>query len=131
MMSKFCLGFLVMVISASTLSAADITGTWSMALTADWTTIPQLVCTMTQKDQELTGRCSEAGNPDDRGFNLDRGKVDGDQLSWAWKVTTPDGEMWTYALTGMVDTAGTAIKGSFTLSSRFSTGKGSFTATKK
>ena len=130
-MSKFCIGILVMVTSVSAVAAADITGTWSMALTADWTTIPQLVCTMTQKDQELTGRCTEAGNPDGVGINLDGGKVDGDRLSWGWKVTTPDGEMWTYGLTGMVDTAGTAIKGSFTVSSRFSTGKGTFTATKK
>src|SRR5687767_9089068 len=117
-MSKFCLGLLVMVTSVSAVSAADITGTWSMTLTADWTTIPQLVCTMTQKEQELTGRCTESANPDDRGLNVEGGTVDGDRLSWAWKVTTPDGEMWTYALTGMVDAAGTAIKGSFTLGSR-------------
>ena len=127
-MSKLHLVFLAMVVSASPVSAADVTGTWAMTLKADWTAIPQLVCRLSQKDQEVTGRCS-AGNDSD--INLDGGKVEGDRITWRWKVVTPDGEAWTYTLTGTVDTTGTTIKGSFTLASRFSTGEGSFIAAKK
>lgn len=127
-MSKLHLVFLAMVLTPLPLSAADVTGTWAMTLKADWTAIPQLVCSLSQKDQEMTGRCSAEGDPD---FNLVDGKVEGDRITWKWKVVTPDGEAWTYALTGTIDTSGTTIKGSFTLASRFSTGEGSFMATKK
>ena len=72
-MSKLRLVFLAMVLTVLPLSAADVTGAWTMTLKADWTAIPQLVCQLSQKDQEMTGRCSAGGDPD---FNLVDGKVE-------------------------------------------------------
>ena len=54
-----------------------------------------------------------------------------DRFSCEWRITTPDGQTWTYALTGMVDAKETTMKGNFTLSSPQTKGEGSFTAKKQ
>ena len=131
-MTKFRLAlFVVPVLVISVSAAADISGIWEMGLKADWTSIPDLVCTFSQKGQELTGSCKAAAEPNGKTVDLTGGKVDGDRVSCQWNVVTPDGETWTYALTGMLDANGTMMKGAFRLSSRFSEGEGSFTAKKQ
>lgn len=47
------------------------------------------------------------------------------------KGSTPDGEPFTYSLSGTVDAKDTVMEGSFKASNRFFTGQGSFTATKR
>ena len=58
------------------------------------------------------------------------GKVDGDRVTCQWNVVTPDGQKWTYELTGKLDAKNTTMGGTFTLSGGFK-GGGSFTGTKQ
>jgi hypothetical protein len=112
-------------------SGADVSGIWEMSLKADWTTIPHLVCTLSQNGQELTGSCKAAGEPNGKQVDLTGGSVEGDTVSCQWNVVTPDGDTWTYALTGTLDSNGTMMKGTFKLSSRSREGGGSFTGKKQ
>ena len=108
--------------------AADVTGNWKLNVNLNG--VPELLCNVTQKDQRLDGTC-KAG--DETGVTLNDGSVNGDQVSWSWKVTTPDANTWTYVFTGTLDANGSAIKGIVKLS----VGPGSkqnevaFTATKQ
>jgi hypothetical protein len=112
------------------LSAADVSGIWNMNLKADWTTIPALVCTLSQNGPQLTGSCKARG--DSSGTELTGGNVEGDRFSCQWRVVTPDGQTWAYVLTGTVNPKATMIEGSFTISSgETKAGVGSFTATKQ
>jgi len=110
------------------LSAADVTGSWKLRVNLNG--VPELLCTVTQKDQRLEGTC-KAG--DESGVNVNDGRVEGDQVSWSWKVTTPDANTWTYVFTGTVGANGNTIEGI----ARFSVGSGStqnevsFTATEQ
>lgn len=130
-MTKLRLALFVVPVLVMLVSAADVSGVWDMSFKADWTSIPDLVCTFSQKGQELTGSCKAAGERNGKMVDLTGGKVDGDRVSCQWNVVTPDGETWTYALTGTLDANGTMMKGAFKLSSRFSGGEGSFTAKKQ
>lgn len=113
-------------------SAADVSGDWNMSLRADWTNIPALVCKFSQNGEQLTGSCNAVGASDkEPATQLTSGKVVKDRFSCEWRITTPDGQTWTYALTGMVDAKETTMKGSFTLSSPQTKGEGSFTAKKQ
>ena len=109
-------------------SAADMTGNWKLNINLNG--VPELLCTVTQKDQRLEGAC-KAG--DEAGVALNDGRVSGDQVSWSWKVTTPDANTWTYIFTGTLNANGSIIKGV----AKFSAGAGSkqneatFTATKQ
>jgi hypothetical protein len=116
---------------AVSVSAADVSGVWDMSLKANWTSIPELVCTLSQNGQGLTGSCRAAAERNGKAVNLTAGKVDGDSISCQWNVVTPDGESWTYALTGTVDAHGTMMKGVLKLSSRLSEGEGTFTSNKQ
>ena len=131
-MTKLRFALLVMPLFVASVSAADISGIWELSLKADWTNIPELVCNFSQKGQELTGSCRAAREPSGQSVDLNGGKVDGDSVSCQWNVVTPDGETWTYSLTGKVDQNGTIMKGSFKLSSRSGGGgEGSFTGKKR
>ena len=121
---------LIMVAGLVSVASADVSGKWKLNLTADWTTIPELTCTLSQKGQELSGSCGEAAS-DGRRADVIAGKIDDGTVSWQMKGSTPDGETFTYSLTGTVDAKGTTMKGSFKVSTRFSTGQGSFSATKQ
>jgi hypothetical protein len=89
-------------------SAADVSGNWKMTFKADWTSIPNLACALSQKDQRLEGTCS--------GVDLNDGRIDGNQVSWTWKIVVPDGVTWTFAFTGTLDANDTAMKGIVKLS---------------
>jgi len=125
---------LLLAVFAATVSAADVSGNWKMSFKADWTTIPDLACTLSQKDQRLEGTCRDAtGRPDD-GVELTDGRINGDQVSWSWKIlVAPTGVTWTWAFTGKLDADGSAMKGVAMLSA----GPGSkqnevsFTATRR
>ncbi|MGH9238219.1 MAG: hypothetical protein ACRD3G_09290 [Vicinamibacterales bacterium] len=112
-------------------SAADVTGNWKLNIDLRLNGVPELLCTVTHKEQRLEGTCKAAGEK--AGVSLDDGMVNGDHVSWSWKVTTPDGNTWTYLFTGTLDANGNTIKGL----ARFSVGPGSkqnevsFTATKQ
>lgn len=96
-------------------SAADVSGSWKMRFKADWTSIPDLACTFSQKDQRLEGTCKAAGGGDGK-VELNDGRIDGDHVSWTWKIVVPDGVTWTYAFMGTLDANGTAMKGVVKLS---------------
>jgi hypothetical protein len=113
------------------LSAADLSGVWSVSLKADWTNIPALVCKFSQNGQQLTGSCAPPGASSRDTVDLTGGTVEGDRVTCQWRVVTPDGQTWTYALTGTLDAKETTIEGSFTLSSVQTTGGGSFSAKKQ
>jgi hypothetical protein len=119
---------LALLLTVVPVCAADVTGNWKLNINLNG--VPELLCTVTQKDQRLEGTC-KAG--DEAGVSLNDGRVNGDQVSWSWKVTTPDASTWTYLFTGTLDASGNIIKGL----ARFSAGSGSkqnevsFTATKQ
>jgi hypothetical protein len=126
---RFALSLLpILVVSVS---AADVSGRWAMTLSADWTRIPNLVCAFSQKGQDLSGTCRAAADPNGSAVDVIDGRIDAERFSCRWNIVTPDGEPWTYALTGTVDANGTMMKGSFKLSSRSSEGEGTFTAKKQ
>ena len=75
-------------------SAADVTGNWKLNINLNG--VPELLCRVTHNDQRLEGTCKAAGEK--AGVSLDDGRVNGDQVSWSWKVTTPDANTWTYAV---------------------------------
>ena len=130
-MTKLRLALFVVPAIVISVFAADISGIWEMSLKANWTSIPSLICTLSQNGQELTGSCKAVGESNGTDVHLSSGRVDGDRVSCEWNVVTPDGETWTYALTGTLDAKGTMMKGAFKLSNRSSGGGGSFTATKQ
>jgi hypothetical protein len=101
-----------------------------MTLKSDSTTIPRLVCTFAQNGQELTGSCKPVGAPQSEAVDLTGGKIDGDRVSCQWNVVTPDGQKWTYVLTGKLDADKTTMGGTFTLSGGSNSG-GSFTGKKQ
>ena len=119
---------LLLTVLVVPVSAADVTGNWKLNINLNG--VPELLCTVTQTDQRLEGTC-KAG--DEAGVNLNDGRVNGNQVSWSWKVTTPDANTWTYLFTGTLDANGNTIKGL----ARFFVGPGSkqneasFTATKQ
>lgn len=110
-------------------AVADISGAWEILLTSEATSIPRLACTLTQTGQDLAGNCKPAGGPQNESVDL-TGKVDGDSISCQWHVVTPNGQKWTYALTGKIDAKGTTIDGTFTLAGGFK-GDGTFKGTKQ
>lgn len=112
--SRFAVLLLPMLVV--TLSAADVSGRWRMSFTANWTSIPDLTCTLSQNGERLEGTCSAAGGSDGKGVELREGRIDGDRVSWTWQIVVPDGVTWTYAFTGSLDASGTAMKGAVTLS---------------
>jgi hypothetical protein len=122
---------LVMLAFTLPVSAADLSGIWDMSLKADWTSIPALVCTFSQNGQQLTGSCRPPGTSSREAAELTGGRVEDNRFSCQWRVVTPDGQTWTYALTGTLASKETMIEGSFTLSSAESKGSGSFTAKKQ
>ena len=124
------LALLVLPVLVLPVAAADVSGVWEMSLKSDSTTIPRLVCTFAQNGQELTGSCKPAGAPQSEAVDLTGGKVDGDRVSCQWNVVTPNGQKWTYELTGKLDAKNTTMGGTFTLSGGFK-GEGSFTGTKQ
>jgi hypothetical protein len=127
-MTRTCVALLLLCVTVATLSAADATGNWKLNINLNG--VPELLCTVTQKDQRLEGTCKAGG---EAGVNLNDGRINGDQVSWSWKVTTPDANTWTYLFTGTLDANGTTMKGA----AKFSVGSGSkqneasFTATKQ
>lgn len=125
--------FALPLLLAAVPAAADVSGRWTMRFKADWTSIPDLTCTLSQKDQQVEGSCREGGNTDDGGVPLTDGRLDGDQVTWTLRVVLPNGDTWTYAFTGTLDTKGTTIDGIVRLSSQFSAkpGEARFTATRQ
>ena len=121
---------LVVVAGLVSVASADASGKWKVNLTADWTTIPELICTLSQKGQKLSGSCGEAAS-DGKSADVIAGRIDAGTVSWQMRGSTPDGETFTYSLTGTLDAKETMMKGTFKVSTRFSTGQGGFTATKQ
>ena len=120
---------LVLPVLGLPVAAADVSGVWEMTLKSDSTTIPRLVCTFAQSGQELTGSCKLVGAPQSEAVDLTGGKFDGDRVSCQWNLVTPDGQEWTYVLTGTLDADKTTMGGTFTLSGGSNSG-GSFTGKK-
>ena len=133
-MTRIRIALLLSSIFAAPVWAADVSGNWKMAFKADWTTIPDLACTLSQKDERLEGTCRDATGRTDDGVELTDGRINADQVSWSWKIlVAPTGVTWTWAFTGKLDASGHAMKGVAMLSA----GPGSkqnevsFTATKQ
>lgn len=97
--------------------AADVSGNWTMTFKADWTSIPDLACTFSQKDRRLEGTCRDATGRTDDGVELTDGRIDANQVSWSWKIlVAPTGVTWTWAFTGELGDDGNAMKGVVMLS---------------
>jgi hypothetical protein len=126
-MTKLRLSLIMLALTVR-VSAADISGMWDMDLKADWTTIPALVCTLSQSGQQLVGSCRPPGAANRDAAELTGGTVEGDLVTCQWRIVTPDGQAWTYALRGTLDAKATRIEGSFTLSSAETNRGGTFTA---
>lgn len=128
------IALLLSSVFAAPVWAADVSGSWNMTFKADWTSIPDMACTLSQKDQRLEGTCRDATGRTDDKVELTDGRIDGNQVSWSWKIlVAPTGVTWTWAFTGTLDGDGNAMKGVAMLSA----GPGSkqnevtFTATKR
>lgn len=128
-MTKIRVALLVLFGLVMTVSAADVTGNWKLNINLNG--VPELLCTVTHKDQRLEGTCKAAGEK--AGVSLDDGRVKGDQVSWSWKVTTPDAITWTYVFAGTLDANGRIIKGvaKFSIGSGSKQNEASFMATKQ
>jgi hypothetical protein len=115
-MTRIRLALFAMPVLLASVSAADVSGSWKMSFKATWTSIPDLACTLSQKDQRLEGTCTAAGGGDGKSVELNDGRIEGDQVTWNWKVVVPDGVTWTYAFKGTLDANGAAMQGIVTLS---------------
>jgi hypothetical protein len=67
------------------------------------------VCTLTQKDTDLTGTCKT-----DQGESQASGKVDGNKISWSYK-SDYNGSPLTVKYSGTFDSAANKITGSVTV----------------
>ena len=112
-MARIRLAILTVPLLLVSVSAADISGTWKMNFKASWTSIPDLVCTLSQKGDRLDGAC-RAGS-DAKGVDLTDGRVDGERVSWTWKIVVPDGVTWTFAFAGALDANSAGMNGVVTL----------------
>jgi hypothetical protein len=121
---------LLLATLAVPVSAADVSGDWKMTFKADWTSIPDLACALSQKDQRLEGTCRGEGAQSNDKIDLSEGRIDGNQVSWTWKILVPDGVAWTFAFTGTLDANGSAMKGivKLTAGSGAKVNEASFTA---
>jgi hypothetical protein len=54
-MAKLLVLVFVLPVLAASVSDADVSGTWGLTFKADWTSIPDLVCKLSQKGEKLTG----------------------------------------------------------------------------
>jgi hypothetical protein len=128
---KIPIALLLLSVFAAPVLAADVSGQWRMSIKAAG--VPELACTLSQKEQRLEGTCKAAAGQNDDEVELSDGRIDVDQVSWTWKVVTPDAITWTYAFSGKLDADGKAIRGI----AKLSAGPGSkenevsFTATKR
>jgi hypothetical protein len=115
-MARIRLALFIFPVLLAPVSAADVSGSWKMSFKADWTRIPDLVCTLSQNDQRLQGTCKAAESRAEEKVDFNDGRIEADQVSWTWKIVVPDGVTWTYAFTGTLDANGTAMKGVVKLS---------------
>lgn len=130
-MMKFCLSVMLLAFAVR-VSAADVSGVWNMNLKADWTTIPALVCRLSQDGQQLTGGCRAVRDSSEDETKLTAGTVEDNRISLQWRIVTPDGQPWTYTLAGTLDAKETMIEGNFTIANADTkAGGGSFTARKQ
>ena len=121
----------VMVVGSVSTAAADVSGMWRMRLATITTSIPEVVCTLSQKDGELSGTCREAAKVDGQTFEFVDGRIDGEKVSWKWRGTFSDGNPFTFSITGTVEAKETMMKGSFEVNAPGYSDAGSFTATKQ
>jgi len=130
------MGIITAVLMASLIAAAPaqkgITGTWDVALKADWSAaLPDLVCTLTQKGQALTGSCRPAADAQSKGVDI-AGKVRGNKIDCAWKVPAPDGTAWAFTLIGTSDPRRSRISGVFKMANGAgAASSGRFVATRR
>jgi hypothetical protein len=123
--------WLIALVWGGAVTASDVTGDWNLSLKADGIQIPPLTCALEQKGQQLAGTCKADGDPEGRSVQLTGGRIENGNVQFAWKVDTPDGEVWTYTLTGRVDEKATTMDGGFKVASRAGGGEGTFMAKKR
>jgi hypothetical protein len=107
------LGLVVLV------AAADITGNWEVEATFDDSSAAGggFDCAFTQQGEQLTGNCSGGTAPV-------TGEVKGQNVSWRLQRAANSDAV---TFTGIVDEAGTGIKGHFTIAGK----GGQFSAVKQ
>jgi hypothetical protein len=108
-------GLTVVVLAA----APDLTGQWSLEANFDDSNTPGggFDCAFKQEGEQLTGTCADGAAPV-------TGELKGQNVTWKMKAGVTR-ETITY--TGLVDDAGTSMKGRFTMADK----GGSFTASKR
>jgi hypothetical protein len=107
------LAFVVLVAAAS-----DVTGKWDVDVKFDDSSVKGggIDCVFKQNGEQLTGNCAAGGVPL-------TGEIKGQNIRWQ---TTAWSDEVTIVYSGIVDEAGTSMKGSFTIDGK----GGSFTALK-
>ena len=102
-----------------------------MRLTTVTTSIPDVVCTLSQNNGELSGTCREADRPESPIFEFIDGTIDEQKISWKWRGKFSDGNPFTFSLTATIEANETMMKGSFEVSAPGYSDTGSFTAAKQ
>lgn len=130
-MTKIRVALMLLSVLVASVSAADVSGNWRMSINAAG--VPELVCTLTQKDQRLEGMCRAAVGANEDKVDLNDGRIEGDHVSWSWKIPTPDAITWTYVFMGTLDAKGSTMKGVANVSAGSGSKQNevSFTATKQ
>ena len=100
-------------------AAVNLTGRWALEANFDDISTPGggFDCAFKQDGEQLTGTCADGAAPV-------TGELKGQNVSWKMKA---GGTQETITYTGIVDDAGTRIKGRFTMAGN----AGSFTASKQ
>ena len=120
-----------MAVASASAASADVSGIWRMRLATITTSIPEVVCTLSQKDGDLSGTCREADKPESQIFDVIDGTIDGEKISWKWRGKFSDGNPFTFSITGTMEAKETVMKGSFEVSAPGYSDTGSFTAAKQ
>jgi hypothetical protein len=89
-------------------SGADLSGRWTLTLDPDFSGNPDTQdCTLEQSERKLTSEC-DGGPPIS-------GDVQDERVTLQFKTVAPDGRSATATMTGVVNQAGTTIKGTWHL----------------
>src|SRR5688572_31964635 len=80
LMAKIGLAVVALPVLLASVSAADLWGIWKMPFKVTWASIPDLVCTLSQKGERLEGTCRAGDDP--MGVDLNDGRIEGERVRW-------------------------------------------------
>jgi hypothetical protein len=118
-MKTLCLALFTGIMAVVLAAALDLTGKWALEANFDDSSTPGggFDCAFKQDGEQLSGTCANGAAPV-------IGELKGRNVTWKMKA---GGTQETIIYTGMVDDAGTSIKGRFAMAAK----GGTFTASKR